>query len=78
MDCGPPGSSVHGNLQARTLAWDAVLFSRDLPHPGIKPRSPWLMLSKCLLSTWVYVKLLVNVASPLFSCVAGPEEEEEV
>jgi len=35
----PPGSSVHGALQARALQWAAVLFSRHLPDPGIKPTS---------------------------------------
>ena len=24
MDCSPPGSSVHGILQARTLKWVAI------------------------------------------------------
>ena len=38
--CSPPGSSVHGVLQARILEWAAISFSRDLPDPGIKPRSP--------------------------------------
>ena len=27
-DCNPPGSSVHGISPARTLAWDAISFSR--------------------------------------------------
>ena len=27
MDCHPPGSSVHGILQARILEWAAILFS---------------------------------------------------
>ena len=27
MDCGPPGSSVHGIFQARVLEWDAIAFS---------------------------------------------------
>ena len=27
MDCSPPGSSVHGILQARILEWIAILFS---------------------------------------------------
>ena len=27
MDCGPPGSSVHGILQARVLEWGAIAFS---------------------------------------------------
>ena len=39
MDCSPPGSSVHGSLQARRLAWATISFSRDLPDPGIKPTS---------------------------------------
>ena len=33
MDCSPPGSSVHGILQARTLEWVAVLFSRGSSQP---------------------------------------------
>ena len=28
MDCSPPGFSVHGILQARTLEWVAIPFSR--------------------------------------------------
>ena len=27
MDCSPPGSSVHGIFQARTLEWGAVAYS---------------------------------------------------
>ena len=34
----PPGSSTHGILQARTLEWVAIPFSRG-SHIGIKPRS---------------------------------------
>ena len=32
MDCSPPGSSVHGILQARTLEWVAIPFSRRWPR----------------------------------------------
>ena len=28
MDCSPPGSSVHGILQARILEWVFIPFSR--------------------------------------------------
>ena len=42
MDCSSPGSSVHGVLQARILEWVVMAFSRDLPNPGIEPRSPTL------------------------------------
>ena len=30
MDCDPPGSSVHGLLQARILEWVAIPFSRGI------------------------------------------------
>ena len=33
MDCSPPGSSVHGILQARILEWAAFSFSRGSPWP---------------------------------------------
>ena len=36
----PPGSSVHGILQARTLEWVAILLLQgNLPNPGIEPAS---------------------------------------
>ena len=33
MDCGPPGPSVHGILQAWTLEWVAISFSRGSSRP---------------------------------------------
>ena len=33
MDCNPPGSPVHGILQAIILEWVAVPFSRGYPQP---------------------------------------------
>ena len=33
MDCSPPGSSVHGILQARILEWVAIPFSRGSSRP---------------------------------------------
>ena len=41
MDCSPPGSSVHGILQARIVDW---IFPSpgDLPDLGIKAGSPEL------------------------------------
>ena len=40
MDCSPPGSSVHGVLQAEY--WSGLPFPSpgDLPETGIKPMSP--------------------------------------
>ena len=34
MDCSPPGSPVHGILQARILEWVAILFSRGSFWPS--------------------------------------------
>ena len=39
MDYSPPGSSVHGILQARILEWVAMPSPGDLPNPEIKPMS---------------------------------------
>ena len=36
IDCSPPGSSVHGILQAEILEWVAIPFSRGSSDPGIE------------------------------------------
>ena len=50
MDCSPPGSSVLGILQARTLEWVSMPSSGDLCHPWIEPASPALQADSLLLS----------------------------
>ena len=41
MDCSPPGSSVHGTLQARILEWVAIPFSRGIfPTQGSSQSLP--------------------------------------
>ena len=40
--CDPMDFTVHGILQARILEWVTFPFSKDLPKPGIEPRSPAL------------------------------------
>ena len=37
MDCSPPGSSIHRNLQARILEWVAILFQGIFPTQGWNP-----------------------------------------
>ena len=66
MDCSPPGSSVHGILQARILGWVAISFSREFPHPGIEPRSPALQADS-LLTELFLKKQLSNEYSGLIS-----------
>ena len=40
--CDPTDFTIHAILQDRILEWTALPFSRDLPNPWIKPRSPTL------------------------------------
>ena len=42
MDCGPPGSSVHGISQARILEAVSSFFSRGVSDPGMESASPAL------------------------------------
>ena len=50
MDSSPPGSSIHGIVQARTLEWAATSSPGDLPFPGIEPLSPEFAGDSLLLS----------------------------
>ena len=52
MDCSPPGSSVHGILQARILEWVVILFSRGLPNPGIELRSQVSRIAGSFFTVW--------------------------
>ena len=53
MDCSPPGSSVHGTLQARPLEVVAIPFPRGLPHPGMEPASlPSAALAGGFFTSW--------------------------
>ena len=69
VDYSPPGSSLHGILQATTLEWVACPPPRDLPNPGIEPTS---LMSPALAgeflttsTTWEAVKLPYDPALPL-------------
>ena len=42
MDYSMPGSSAHGDFQAKILEWIAFPSPRDLPTSGIEPMSPAL------------------------------------
>ena len=53
MDCNLPGSSIHGILQARILAWVAISFSRGSSPPRDRadvPLSPALQMGSFPLS----------------------------
>ena len=59
VDCSPPGSSVHGILQARILGWVALPSPGHLPDPGIKLESPALQVDSSPLH---------RLGSPLKGC----------
>ena len=42
MDCSPPGSSVHGILQARILEWVAFPFNRGSSQPTDQTWVSWI------------------------------------
>ena len=56
MDCNPPGSFVHGILQARVLEWVAIPFSRGSSQPR-----DWTQLS-CIaggfFTIWATLRLV--------------------
>jgi len=79
MDCSPPGSSVHGILQARILEWVAISFFRG----SSRPRDPMqvsyvscigrrLLYHQCHLGspmiTWCHIKMIGRVSA---RCVSG-------
>ena len=47
--CSPPGSSVHGILQARTLEWVAISFSNARKR---KRKVKWLSRVRLLATPW--------------------------
>ena len=63
MDCSPPGSSVHGVLQARILEWIAMPFSRgqyNITYEFMSELSIILFWSVCL-SLCQYHTILITV-----------------
>ena len=59
MDCGPPGSSVHGIFQARVLEWGAIAFSGGLSyHLAIVDSKQEVILGLVLLFLFFNLKFL--------------------
>ena len=78
MDCSPPGSSVHGILQAKILGW-VFPPPGDLPNPGIKPRSPALQMDSVYqLSNQGNPRILEWVAYPFCSGSSQPRNRTQV
>ena len=53
MDCSPPGSSVHGTVQARKLEWVAIPFSRGSSRPRGRTCVSWVScIDRLILYHW--------------------------
>ena len=65
MNCSPPGSSVHGILQARMLEWVAISFSNTCMHAK--------SLQCVCLSHPIFLKRSVFVAKQFSQCVHNVE-----
>ena len=62
IDCSPPGSSVHGILQARILEWVTISYSRECTILGRQLFFTWL--KSCLL--YFFIVKLINVLYLVF------------
>ena len=56
MDCSPPGSSVHGILQAKILEWVANSFSRGSCSCSLVNSETWILSPWPEFCTWVLLQ----------------------
>ena len=90
VECSPPGSSVHGILQARILEWGAMSSSRGSSWPGdqiwvscIAGRfftiwvTSFLSFSSCLI-VLLMVSFLVWKLFALVSLTCGDRSEKKI
>ena len=78
MDCSPPGSSVHGILQARILVWGAIAFSQItliLPHKSLSVLYLFQSFSYLDITVFFFfffvVSIVVSTYLPIFSIVVS-------
>ena len=67
MDCGLPGSSVHGISQARILEWVAIFFFRASNQHLLH----WQSSSLSLSHTWEAQKLYYKTVFPIKQCLGS-------
>ena len=77
VDCSPPGSSVHGILQARILEWIAISSSRGSspPRDGTRVSLHW-QADSLPLSILYHLEAL-NLYSALYQLFLDKTEEKE-
>ena len=55
VDCGSPGPSIHGTLQARKLEWVTISYSILRVGPIICNVHRWFFLIQCIVSTYIWI-----------------------
>ena len=76
--CDPMDYTVHGIIQARILEWATIPFSRNLPNPGIKPRSSALQEDSLPVEPQESPRILESVAYPFSRGSAQPRDQTGV
>ena len=69
IDSSPPGSSVHGILQARTLEWGAIAFSAIIVWSQVNNREgtqPHPSTENCITDLWsIFLPIRARPSFPL-------------
>ena len=68
MECSPSCFSVHGILQARTLEWVVIFYSRRSSWPGDWTASPALQMDSLTLCHQERPHESLNKAHEIFKC----------
>ena len=61
MDYSPPGSSVHGILQARVLEWVAIPFSKGFSWPTVWTQVSCIAGRLYILYIYVYIYIYIYI-----------------
>ena len=73
MDCSPPGSSIHGILQARILEWVAIPFSRGSSQPKDQTRVSCIScIGRQILYHWATWKSLLLFVTVITAIITFP------
>ena len=65
MDCSPPGSSVHGILQARILEWVTISLSRESSRPRDRTQIS-CKAGSVFTAEWLGKPFLLDTPAPFF------------
>ena len=75
VDCSPPGSSIHGILQARILEWIAISFSRGSSQP--RDRTQVSCIAGRHFNLWATRKALHIVSKSVSLHIVSPLNTNE-